>query len=65
MTNKRTNNDAQNSTQKYKDLATQSSLSTGGDIWCSGKVSNVSSTCDTNGLTLVGIQVKTRVFGKD
>ena len=65
MTNKRTNNDAQNSTQKYKDRATQSSLSTGGDIWCSGRVSNVSSTCDTNGLTLVGIQVKTRVFGKD
>jgi hypothetical protein len=65
MTNKRTNNDAQNSTQKSKDRATRSALSTGVDIWCSGRVSNLSSTCDTNGVTLVGIQVKTRVLGKD
>ena len=52
-------------TQKSKDRATRSSLITGSDIWYSGRVSNFSSTCATNGVTLVGIQVKTRVLGKD
>ena len=37
----------------------------GGDIWCFGRVSIFSSTCDTNGVTLAGIQVKTRVLEKD
>jgi hypothetical protein len=35
------------------------------DILFSGKVNVFSSTCDTNGVTLAGIQVKTRVLGKD
>jgi hypothetical protein len=39
--------------------------SKGGDIWCFGRVCILSSTCDTNGVTLAGNQVKTRVLGKD
>jgi hypothetical protein len=37
----------------------------GSDILYSGRVSIFSSTCDTNGVTLAGIHVKTRVLGKD
>jgi hypothetical protein len=40
-------------------------ISKGGDIWCSGMVSIFSSTCDTNGVTHAGIQVKTHVLVKD
>ena len=42
---KRTNNDLQNITHKNKDGATRTTLNTGDELMCSGRVSSSSSTC--------------------
>jgi hypothetical protein len=43
-----TNNDLQNITQKTEDWAAQTTLKTGGELRCSGRVSSSCSTCDTH-----------------
>jgi hypothetical protein len=52
-TDKRTNNDLQNTTQKTKNRATRTPLKTGGELLCSGRVSSFRSTSDTRRVTLV------------
>jgi len=47
-----TNNDLQSTTQKTKDPAKQTSLKSGGELWCSEKVSSSCSTCDTRSITV-------------
>ena len=49
----RTNNDLQNITQKTKDQATWTSLKTGSELRCSGRVGSSCSTSDTCRVTLV------------
>ena len=44
---KRTNDDLQHITQKNKDRVTQTPLTTGGELRCSGRVSRSCSTCGT------------------
>jgi hypothetical protein len=53
---KRTNNDLQNNTQKIKDRATRTSLKTGGELRCSGKVSSSCSTCDNSRVTVIYVK---------
>ena len=43
-TDKRTNNDIQNITHKTKDRVTRTPLQSGGEFWCSGRVSSFFST---------------------
>jgi hypothetical protein len=50
--NQRTNNDLQNITQKTKDQATWTSLKTGSELGCSGKVGSSWSTSDTCPVTV-------------
>jgi hypothetical protein len=50
---KRTNNDLQITTQKMTDRATRTSLKTGGELRCSGRVSSSCSTCDNNRVTVI------------
>ena len=50
---KRTNNDLQIIAQKTKDQVTQTTLKTGAELMCSGRVTNFCSTCDTRLVTLV------------
>ena len=46
-------NDLQNTTQKNKDRATRTPLTTGGELRCSGRVGCSCSTSDTRRVTLV------------
>ena len=50
---KRTHNDLQNTTQKTKDLATQTAHKTGDELRCSGRVGSSCSTSGTRRVTLV------------
>ena len=50
---KRTNNDVQNTTQKIKDRAIRTSLKSGDELRCSGRVSNSCSTCDNSSVTVI------------
>jgi hypothetical protein len=52
---KRTNNDLQNTIQKTKDRATQTTKKTMGELWCSGMVSSFCSTGETCSVALVTI----------
>jgi hypothetical protein len=49
---KKTNNDLQNATQKTKDLATRTSLKTGGERRCSGNMNSSCSKCGTRYSTI-------------
>jgi len=49
---KRTNNNLQNITHKTKYRVTRTPLKTGGELWCSGRVSN---SCFTSGARRVSI----------
>ena len=50
---KRTNNDLQTFTQKTKDRVTRTSLKTGSELWCCGRVSRSCPTCGISRVSLV------------
>ena len=64
-TDKRTNNDLQNTTQKTSIRATRTPLKTGGELRCSGRVGSSCSTSDSRRVTLVTKPVVSHEWSKD
>ena len=56
-TDRATNNDHQNTTQKFKDRATQTPQKTEGELGCPAMVSSTGSTFDTRLLLLEGTNI--------
>jgi hypothetical protein len=62
---KKTNNNPQNTTQKTKDRAIRTTLKTGGELRCSGRVDSSCSTSDTHRVTVVTNPMISHEWGQD